>query len=480
LKYRIVKLLDRLHWLWLALAVPFLLFPTPKRSLAMLVIPGLWLLNWLEYRWSPNRALGSTQPGAPDRQPVLPYTPLNLVLLLLALMVLVSLWATYDIANSLPKISGMVLGFGVYFAIVREGDRPRGWWVCLLVFSGLALGMTILGLAGTDWLTYKITLLNPIIARLPLLIKGLPGAESGFSPNEIAGSLLWVLPLFLSLCMGCLWYFRTLFRSSGKVRTVLLLIVLLIASLFVSAVFVLTQSRAGYISLALTLMALILIALPARVRWPVLAALVVILLGSGFLVASHWEAAQAWITGSDLVSETGLSLSSLDLRLLIWPRAVSAIQDFPITGMGMNAFRKVVYTLYPIYTISSDRDFGHAHNEFLQAALDLGIPGLIAFIAIYIVAFKMLAELWKTTHSTSGGNLRSSLFPNPVLIRPLVLGLGGGLFAHLLYGLTDAVALGAKPGILFWMLLALISGLYKQLCIANYLDVPLKNIARHK
>jgi hypothetical protein len=44
-----------------------------------------------------------------------------------------------------------------------------------------------------------------------------------------------------------------------------------------------------------------------------------------------------------------------------------------------------------------------------------------------------------------------------------VLGLGGGLFAHLIFGLFDAISLGAKPGIFFWMLLGLITGLYNNL-----------------
>ncbi len=454
------------------MATPFLLFPTPQRSLVMLVIPGLWLLTWLEYRWNPNKDLRSTKSEDPGRQPVLPYTPLNIVLLLLAVMVLVSLWATYDIATSLPKISGMVLGFGVYFAMVREGGRPRGLGFCLLVFSGISLGITILALAGTDWITNKITFLNPVISRLPLLIKGLPGAESGFSPNEIAGSLLWVLPLFLALCIGFTRHFRTLFRSSGKVLTIFLLFVLVMACLFVSTIFVLTQSRAGYISLVLTLVGLSLIALPSRLRWPVLAAFVVILLVSGFLIVSHWKAAQVWITGSDLVSETGLSLSSLDLRLLIWPRALSAIQDFPITGMGMNTFRKLLPVLYPIYSMTSGVDVGHAHNEILQAALDLGIPGLIAYIALYLVAFKMLFDTWRNSKPTPGDKLQPLFLSNPVFIRPVILGLGGGLLAHLLFGLTDAVALGAKPGILFWMLLALITSLYKQRYIGKSLTVP--------
>jgi hypothetical protein len=35
--------------------------------------------------------------------------------------------------------------------------------------------------------------------------------------------------------------------------------------------------------------------------------------------------------------------------------------------------------------------------------------------------------------------------------------------AHAIFGLTDAVILVAKPGILFWMLLGLIAGLYLEL-----------------
>ncbi|MBU4225932.1 MAG: O-antigen ligase family protein [Chloroflexi bacterium] len=79
----------------------------------------------------------------------------------------------------------------------------------------------------------------------------------------------------------------------------------------------------------------------------------------------------------------------------VWSRAIYGIQDFPFTGMGVNAFRKVVPVLYPLFTVSPDVDIGHAHNEFLQAGLDLGIPGLIAFSALYIGVFWMLADIWK-------------------------------------------------------------------------------------
>ena len=138
--------------------------------------------------------------------------------------------------------------------------------------------------------------------------------------------------------------------------------------------------------------------------------------------------------------------------------------------------------LYPLFLMHPDVDIGHAHNEYLQAALDLGIPGLIAFIGLYIGAFWMLTDIWKAAchpppntakspkgdncEVPEGGSLRSPrrglTIHYSLFTRSLTLGLGGGLFAHLLYGLTDAVALGAKPGVLLWMLLGLIAGLHRQ------------------
>ena len=253
-------------------------------------------------------------------------------------------------------------------------------------------------------------------------------------------------------------------------RLVLVTILCLLATIFMGAVFVLTQSRGGYIGLAVTLPLLILIALPRRWRWYSLIALVVLAILLGLLVASRWEAVRTWVAGSDLAADPALSLNSLEGRLEVWSRAIYGIQDFPFTGMGMNAFRKVVPVLYPLFLVSPDVDIGHAHNEFLQAALDLGIPGLIAFIAIYIITFWMLADIWKATRhpqlntakSPKGDHWSLNTEHWSLITRSLTLGLGGGLLAHMLYGLTDAVALGAKPGLLFWMLLGLIAGLYEQ------------------
>ncbi|MCX6035353.1 MAG: O-antigen ligase family protein, partial [Chloroflexi bacterium] len=252
-------------------------------------------------------------------------------------------------------------------------------------------------------------------------------------------------------------------------RLVGAIILCLAATFFVAAVFLLCQSRGGYIGLALTLPVLLLIALPPRWRWYSLALLALLAIVLGILLASRWEAVRIWVTGSDLAADPALSINSLAGRLEIWSRAIYGIQDFPITGMGMNVFRKVLPGLYPLFRIGPDVEIGHAHNEFLQAALDLGIPGLIAFIALYIGAFWMLTDIWKTTRHPHLITDHYSLFPVPcsLVTRTLALGLGGGLLAHLLYGLTDAVALGAKPGVLFWMVLGLIAGLRRRMDCAH-------------
>jgi putative inorganic carbon (HCO3(-)) transporter len=453
---------DRWHWLLLALAAPFLVFPAPSRSLTLLVVPGLWIVAWLA-----------------GREP-LPRTPLNAALLLMFCMVLVSLWATYDVVVSLPKISGIVLGLGIFNAFAREGKTPRGWWLGFLLFLGIGLGIAAVGLLGTHWIT-KIALLAPIVSRLSPRITGLAGAEEGFNPNTVAGALLWVIPSLLTFSWLLLARAKDARGFFGRGKTNVLIVLTVGATLWIIAILILTQSREGYIGLALTLPVLILIALPPRWRWYSLALLALLAIILGVMLASHWEAVRAWETGSDLAANPALSINSLDLRLEIWSRAIYGIQDFPFTGMGMNAFRKVVPVLYPLFTTSPDVDIGHAHNEFLQAALDLGIPGLIAFIALYIGAFWMLIRTWQSARVNAQSAPRgrraavpltkpkdwvsvlcTSPFADARLVQIAVLGLGGGLLAHMLWGLTDAMALGARPAFLFWVILGLISGLHQQ------------------
>ena len=472
---RLLVFCDRLHWLWLALAVPFMLFPPPICNLAMLVVPGLFMLRWLALRGKQQKAPGGAQAETYHRPSAIPRTPLNGTMLLMMLMILVSLWATYDVSVSLPAISGTVLGLGVYYAFVRLGHKSRGWWMSLIFFLIAIVGLAVVGLFGIRWgAITKIGFISPIILQTPPLLIGFPGVDNGLNPNEVAGALVWALPLMMTISVALFFLQQPQKRENANVlrkdwqkkipewRLVGVRILSLAATFFIGAVFLLCQSRAGYIAMALTLFALMLIALPPRWRWYSLAILVLLAIILGILLGLRWEAVRVWITGSDMGTDPSNYLNSLEGRMEIWSRALYGIQDFPFTGMGMNAFRKVVMVLYPLFQADTEIDIGHAHNEFLQVALDLGIPGLIAFIALYLGAFWMLLQIWRDQ------SLQNLPVTGMISNRWLVVGLGSGLLAHMLYSLTDAIPLGSKYGLLFWMLLGLVAALYEQVCSKRY------------
>lgn len=114
--------------------------------------------------------------------------------------------------------------------------------------------------------------------------------------------------------------------------------------------------------------------------------------------------------------------------------------------MGVNAFRHVVHALYPLYGIPAGIDLGHAHNHLLQAALDLGLPGLVAYLALWWISagllwitYRRLRRRHATRHPYFG----------------LVAGFSWSLLAGWVFGIVDAVALGARPAFIWWLLLGL-------------------------
>ena len=139
------------------------------------------------------------------------------------------------------------------------------------------------------------------------------------------------------------------------------------------------------------------------------------------------------------------NFNSLGFRMEVWRVALQGIADFPFTGMGLGTFREVARVLYPL-NVQPDYDIAHAHNHFLQTALDLGIVGLIAYTAMWIYSGYMLFH-----------TLRHGQDP---FLQAIARGTASGLVGYFVYGLTDTIALGAKPSLFLWWLFAFSVGLY--------------------
>ena len=269
----------------------------------------------------------------------------------------------------------------------------------------------------------------------------LPGApDQGINPNQLAGALVLYLPVVLGLALNC-----------SRERRPVPAAILAAAGLAGAATLIITHSRAGWVGFGASLSALAvlwaLVENGKRVRVIVLGLAAAALVGgliTGILFLPSILAGGA----SDVVagSQMGevVQQLSLESRVEIWSRALYALQDFPFTGVGLGTFRRVVNLLYPLFLTPPDTDIGHAHNVFLQAGVDLGLGGLVAYLALVFIAG---VTGWQVARKTGG------------LVRPVAVGLVAALIGYHVYGMADALALGSKPSVILWMILGLIAAL---------------------
>jgi O-antigen ligase len=76
-------------------------------------------------------------------------------------------------------------------------------------------------------------------------------------------------------------------------------------------------------------------------------------------------------------------------RLALWQDILPMVRSFPLLGCGLNAFG----TAYPRHQTVLKGDWvGQAHNEYLQALVDTGFPGLFVMLALVLT---LLRAAWE-------------------------------------------------------------------------------------
>lgn len=160
-----------------------------------------------------------------------------------------------------------------------------------------------------------------------------------------------------------------------------------------------SQSRGGVSAFALAMLLLPLGA-PRR-RRTALAVVLLVGLGVAWIgLGGVWQAFEV----------RGVKGSRLDL----WRDMLPMLLEFPVLGVGWNAFA----TAYPWYqTVWKTEWIGEAHNDYLQALLDGGVPGLL--LVCGLLALVLRAALARARHA------------------PLELGLLGALAGMALHELVD-------------------------------------------
>jgi putative inorganic carbon (HCO3(-)) transporter len=344
-------------------------------------------------------------------------TPLDLPLALLLLMGLVGLAVTPDLRTSLRVYAEWIGGVALLYGMVNslQSTEQRAWGTAALF--GVAFVMASVGLVGTRW-SSKYPELAPLYNLMPQLDVALLNPV-GFNPNLVAGAVAPVLPLGMAVAMFGMYRWRWL------------LLALLVASFLV---LLLSQSRSAWLGVGVGFL-LMLLWRWQKLLW-VLPGLALVL---GVAVLVSPQAVTAFLTAGDS--------TSAGERLELWSRALYIVQDFPFTGIGMGTFNDIVRTLYPLFLISPDTVVPHAHNLYLQMAIDYGLPGFVAFIAMLTTVVALGTHtILRIRHGREGA---------------LAVGLVAGYIVYLIHGLTDVVTFSTKAAVIVWLLMALMVSLYR-------------------
>ncbi len=338
-------------------------------------------------------------------------TPLDFGIAGLILMAGVSLLITALPEKSQVQALRLFVSIGLFYSLAAwSASVQRVEWSGVAA-ALLAVLLAAAALVSVQWVVDKLRFLDfAFLNRLPELI------SDRVHPNVMAGNLAILVPFPLALAFFSYKRFPLILRllSFG-------------AGLFVMAVIVLTQSRGAVLAVAAAVFVMVWL----RSAWAGGALTLAGIAGLGLAYFSGYDFVRAYYW---LVASGG---DTLGIRMEIWLRALFMLHDFPFTGIGMGSFTDVMNMLYPLRP--TPVEIGHAHQIFLQVGVDLGLPGLVAWIACLLTATACAWDLF-----TRGRQKQTAWM---VMIGAGVLASMAALIVH---GMTDAVTWGTRAEVLAW------------------------------
>jgi len=221
------------------------------------------------------------------------------------------------------------------------------------------------------------------------------------NPNPLAGyaNLIILVSFGMLMTNVCLWE-----RITLGIFTVLSIII-----------WVLTFSRAGWLSLIMTMILLFFLTKVNKKR--VVLLLVVFLAISAILLLS------SNINRSEFMKTTTLNAAkgSLGARALGYPIGLNMVKDDLILGIGIGNYPLLIKKYTKVYELTRH----HLHNLYLQVFVETGLMGLSAFVFWLVCIVRYLVNSLKSLE-----NSRHYL---------LFVGLMGGVIAYLFNNLTDVL-----------------------------------------
>lgn len=336
------------------------------------------------------------------------------------LSALVAVWVSYDPGEAWFRFGLIATGI---LAMVALLICSRLWGDSALRLVALLCGL-LAGALGLYWLltndwgtdnAAKLRYLHAIDRWIQLQRPALPVVEA-INPNVAGSGLATLLPLAVGGMMSA-W--------RRKQRLYALCIGLCAgAGLFA---LLLTASRGAWLGLAAgSAVALYLAGRTRLARIPYLTLLsdsLLLLTPVGlaglFFLAVVWPDWMQWLGGSVAIGSAAIG------RIALWQQGLDLVGDYPFTGSGLQG-PMMVHSSYVL--LSHVGYISHMHNLFLEIGVQQGLPALVAFLGVYILALD---------------NLRRVLVVRR-RISTLALGAVASLTSIAVHGMVDAALFASR------------------------------------
>jgi O-antigen ligase len=194
---------------------------------------------------------------------------------------------------------------------------------------------------------------------------------------------------------------------------------------------ILTQSVGGlFIGVPLSVAAVLLLIYRRRAIIPLIVLALVAIVGFGVAASVSERFARA----VDFTQGTNF------YRIRVWQSAIHAIQDRPITGLGLDQFLNAFRDVYMLPDAEPEPELSHPHNFLLDIWVRLGIVGVF---------------WWAAVQSLFWRNILRTINKEDKTIFALTVGVVGSMVNLLAHGMVDNSIFVLDLAFVFMLLLGL-------------------------